>query len=122
MPACLLIAALAAAADTTVPSIFAPGVISGPAHDAAPAFSPDGSVVYFSRNNSSVSLILMSRRTASGWTDPEVASFSGEWSDLEPAMAPDGSYLIFVSNRPASPGGSVGSGRPPRESLGHPGL
>jgi WD40-like Beta Propeller Repeat len=31
------------------PTIFAPGVISGPANDASPAFSPDGKTVYFSR-------------------------------------------------------------------------
>ena len=29
------------------PRIFAPGVISGPAHDSAPTFTPDGSIVVF---------------------------------------------------------------------------
>ena len=34
-----------------IPSIFMTGVISGPAHESAPAFAPDGKTVYFSRRN-----------------------------------------------------------------------
>jgi Tol biopolymer transport system component len=90
------------------PTIFAPGVISGPAHDSAPAFSPDGKTLYFCRSNQSGSTILVSRLQAQGrWSEPQVASFSGQWSDMEPAMSPDGKYMIFVSARPAG-----GSGKP----------
>jgi Tol biopolymer transport system component len=87
-----------------VPTIFAPGVISSPLHDSAPAFSPDGKTVYFSRSNPAHSTIMVSRLTHEKWSVPEVTSFSGEWNDMEPAMSPDGSFLIFVSNRPAQPG------------------
>jgi Tol biopolymer transport system component len=87
------------------PSVFAPGIISGPAHDSAPAFTPDGKTVYFSRNNAAHSTILVSHLRNGAWTKPEISSFSGEWNDMEPAMSPDGSYLVFVSNRPSHPDG-----------------
>jgi Tol biopolymer transport system component len=81
--------------------VFAPGVISSPAHDSAPAFTPSGTTVYFGRSNAEQSVILVSRREANGqWETPQVAPFSGEWNDMEPAMAPDGSFLVFVSDRP----------------------
>ena len=38
----------AAALPAYVPEIFAPGVISGPANDADPAFAPDGKLLVFS--------------------------------------------------------------------------
>lgn len=85
------------------PEVFAPGIISGPAHDAAPAFTPDGKTVYFGRSNTSVSTILVSHAGGESWSQPSIAPFSGIWNDLEPAMAPDGSYLLFISNRPIEP-------------------
>lgn len=87
------------------PKIFAPGVISGPAHDSAPAFLPDGRTVIFARGSTAASFLLISHKTHEGWSEPQIASFSGQWLDMEPAMSPDGAYLIFASNRPAMPGG-----------------
>ena len=84
-----------------VPTIFAPGIISDPAHDSAPAFMPDEKSVYFSRSNASGSTILVSHLKGGEWSEPEIASFSGKWDDLEPAMSPDGKFLIFISSRPA---------------------
>ena len=89
------------------PTVFAPGVISGPAHDAAPAFSPDGETVYFGRSNAAQGAVLVSSLGMDGrWQEPQIAPFSGAWLDIEPAMAPDGSYLVFVSDRPATGGGA----------------
>lgn len=104
-----------AGAPGTVPpvpsvSVFAPGVISGPAHDSAPAFTPDGNTVYFGRSNPVQSTIYVSHRLGNHWSEPEVAPFSGAWNDMEPAFAPDGSWLVFVSNRPAQ------AGEPPIEA------
>ncbi|MEO7730856.1 MAG: hypothetical protein ABIY55_07795 [Kofleriaceae bacterium] len=96
-----------APAQASAPTVFAPNVISGPAHETAPAFTPDGKTVYFSRGNNAVSTILVSRRTATGWSTPVPAPFSGEWLDMEPAMAPDGSFLVFASSRPIAPGGPL---------------
>ena len=103
----LILAAAVAAFAQEVPTIFAPGVISGSAHDSAPAFTPDGKTVYFSRSNSSGSTILVSHLERGNWSKPEIASFSGRWDDLEPAMSPDGKFLIFISSRPTD-----GKGKP----------
>jgi Tol biopolymer transport system component len=86
------------------PRIFAPGVISGPAHDSAPAFTPDGKTVVFGRSSAAAAFLLISHKTNRGWSEPQIAPFSGQWLDMEPAMSPDGTYLIFASNRPAVPG------------------
>ena len=87
-------------ASASAAQVFAPGVISGPANDADPAFTPDGATLVFARN----STLMIARRTADGWTAPRIAPFSGEWMDQQPAMAPDGSFLVFVSNRPLAAG------------------
>ena len=105
---CILFGAMTMAATDPVidvkPQMFAPGVISGPAHDSAPAFAPDGKTVVFGRSSAAAAFILISHKTNDGWSEPQIAPFSGRWLDMEPAMAPDGSYLIFASNRPATPG------------------
>lgn len=93
------------AAQGSTPEILAPGIISGPANDLSPAFTPDGRTVFFTRSNSSQSTIIVSHLSGGTWSKPEIALFSGEWRDLEPTMAPDGSYMIFISNRPAVNGG-----------------
>ncbi|WP_266171321.1 hypothetical protein [Dyella subtropica] len=91
-----------AATDITTPTIFAPGVVSGPDNEWAAAFAPDGAAVYFTRSVSDAPTILESHRSGMQWSMPRTAPFSGRWGDFDPAMAPDGSYLVFGSNRPAS--------------------
>src|ERR1700682_6280163 len=83
-----------AGAEVAVPEVFSPGVISGPAHDAAPAFTPDGKTVYFSRSSVAGSTILVSHKVRDAWSTPQVAAFSGQWSDMEPTMAPGGAFMI----------------------------
>jgi WD40-like Beta Propeller Repeat len=85
------------------PQIFAPGVISGPANDGAPTFSPDGGTLYFTRSTANWSVILESHKVDGQWSKPTLASFSGEWPDSSPAMSPDGSFIVFQSTRPATP-------------------
>jgi WD40-like Beta Propeller Repeat len=92
---------------TAAPRVFSPGVISGPANDAAATFTPDGRTVYFFRSNGDDYDIMTSQLDGKRWSQPEIAPFSGHWRDLEPAMAPDESYLIFASSRPID-----GSGKP----------
>ena len=82
------------------PQVLAPGVISGPAGEACPAFTPDGDTMYFDVG----SMILVSHREHGAWSKPVIAPFSGQWLDHDPTMSPDGSYLVFVSDRPVKPG------------------
>ena len=91
-----------------VAEIFAPGTISGPANDWTPAFAPDGKTLYFTRSGVSWGFILESHQTVSGWSEPAIAPFSGEYPDSSPAMAPDGAYLVFQSQRPATPALAAG--------------
>lgn len=103
----LLLSMLVKLPQTPEPHVFAPGVISGPASDLSPAFTPDGKTVFFTRGNASQSVILESHLVRGHWSRPVIASFSGVWRDLEATMAPDGSYLIFASNRPVAAGGKA---------------
>jgi dipeptidyl aminopeptidase/acylaminoacyl peptidase len=91
-------------ASSSSAEIFAPGIISGPANDGSPTFSPDGNTLFFTRSSSRWSIILESHQVQGHWSEPKIASFSGEWSDSSPAMSPDGAYLVFVSVRPVSHG------------------
>ena len=84
----LLLSGLAgiAMADTPsgdAPVIFAPGPISGPANDWTPTFSPDGKTLYFTRSGVSWGFILESHQTDKGWSEPVIASFSGEYPDRD---------------------------------------
>ena len=91
------------APDQPAAEIFAPGVISSPANDGSPTFSPEGKTLYFTRSTANWTAILESHNVDGNWSKPVLAPFSGEWPDSSPAMAPDGSFLVFQSTRPATP-------------------
>ena len=88
-----------AQAALPAPVIFEPGVISGPANDGAPTFSPDGKMLLFERSNNSWSLILDSHLTGERWSKPEIAAFSGPSSDQQPCFSPDGTCIVYASSR-----------------------
>lgn len=92
------------------PELFAPGVLppeGGVAH-SFPAFSPDGSEVYFSAyfpdQEPRVDVIMFLEWQGDAWSSPQVAPFSGEFNDNWPWFSPDGNRLYFSSQR--SPDGS----------------
>lgn len=89
---------------------WAPGVISTDGGEAFPSFTPDGDTLYFSTHDEhwSSHTIVVSRRTATGWSDPEIVSFSGVHEDRKPFLSPDGRKLFFSSNRPLSEAGEPG--------------
>ena len=66
------------------------------------AISPDGSEIYFSVSpfHKEFYAIVVIQKIRDGWSEPEVASFSGQYSDLEPAFSSDGLKLFFASQRP----------------------
>ncbi|MEZ5473312.1 MAG: hypothetical protein R3E90_16200 [Marinicella sp.] len=45
------------------------------------------------------SQIIKLKKTPTGWSEPEIASFSGQFKDLEPFLHPNGLQLFFASNR-----------------------
>ena len=96
----------AGAADRPQPEIFAPGVISGPSGVDCLTFAPDGATVLFDQQAGRSGFIMQAHRTRSGWSSPQIATFSGQWLDHDPAMAPDGRFLVFTSNRPDVAGGA----------------
>lgn len=86
------------------PAVFAPGVISQGDHESHPAFTGDGADLYFLKNMPDFSFwtIMVSHFRDGHWSEPEVASFSGQYSDADPFITVDGSRLYFISNRPIS--------------------
>lgn len=112
---CLCSTAFAANAAGSAPActpatIFAPGQISTSGlNESRLAFTPSRNTIYWGVNEvggppgSDILITIMTAdRTASGWTTPEVASFSGvgHYADSDPFVTPDGKSLIFSSNRP----------------------
>lgn len=91
---------VAALASLLAVTIFSPGIISGPANDGSPTFTPDGKTLFFTRSGAGAGAVLESHLVDGKWTEPQIAPFSGAWNDQHPTMAPDGSYLVFVSTRP----------------------
>lgn len=86
------------------PDLFAPEREWPAGTDTAPAFTPDGSMVFFTHAEGERRTIMVSHWQDGAWSAPKPAPFSGVWRDIEPVMAPDGTYLIFISNRPATTG------------------
>lgn len=85
------------------PEMLAPGIISRASFEGHASITPDGKEIYFAvySNDHRYSTIAYSVKSKGEWTDPEIASFSGNYSDGSPALSPDGKKLFFSSNRPA---------------------
>lgn len=49
-----------------------------------------------------LSVIMKMEKKNNEWQEPEISSFSGQYTDLEPFLSPDNLKLFFVSNRPVS--------------------
>ncbi|HUF67347.1 MAG TPA: hypothetical protein VMM79_01755 [Longimicrobiales bacterium] len=88
------------------PELVGAGVISTPdGNQTFPAEDPRTGDLWISvySDDFDEQTIMVSRRTASGWSMPEVAPFSGRWGDRAPRFDPGGTTLYFTSNRPRSP-------------------
>jgi ankyrin repeat protein/Tol biopolymer transport system component len=107
----------------TTPQIFAPGIVSTPAHEFACSFSPDGKEFYFTRRETrqSPTLIMVSGYIDGLWTVPEPAPFNDKFAaregsmSFEPMVSPDGRRLYFSSDR--SLPGQAGPGGPPMMNI-----
>ena len=88
------------------PVLFAPGIVSDGLHNRDMAITPDGREIYWSVNlrNFDVSVIMVSKWTEDGWTEPEVAPFSRDpaYVYYEPALSTDGRQLFYVASKSGS--------------------
>ncbi|MCK4761890.1 MAG: ankyrin repeat domain-containing protein [Candidatus Aminicenantes bacterium] len=94
------------------PEIFAPGIVSTDGGEFAGIFSPDHKEFYFTRSGGEKRLktntILVTKVVNGDWTEPETASFSGQYFDFEPFISPDGKKLYFGTMRPLEGEGKQG--------------
>ena len=79
-------------------------LVSKPQAEVRVAFSPDGQRMLWGAidwpNGVGGWDIYESHRTANGWSEPTVASFSSSANDFDPSFAMDGSGVYYFSNKP----------------------
>ena len=84
------------------PEIFAPGIVSTDAWEAAGTFSPDGKEFFFTRRptyEGSDNRIYYMYESKEGWSVPDLASFAQNCMEFEPHVSPDGKMLFYNSQR-----------------------
>lgn len=66
------------------------------------AISPNGNEIMFSAQSvmGNVSAIISVTKENETWSEPKLASFSGQFFDLEPFFSNDGLKIYFASSRP----------------------
>ncbi len=90
------------------PVMFAPCIVSTDTAEWSMAFTPGGLEVFFGLAEEGAAFILHSIADERGaWTEPVIATFSGEFNDFDLTMSPDGNRLYFTSNRPPVEGGAT---------------
>lgn len=94
-------------AQTEGAQIFAPNLVSTHMAERDAALSPSGNEFFYTISSYIHQVIVFTKKSANGWTEPQVATFSGVYSDLEPHFSPDGNRLYFASNRPLAEGGET---------------
>jgi len=80
-----------------IPVIFAPELVSTELDEFGCTMSPDGQELYFTRTflDPHRHTIMVCRQGPTGWSQPEIADFSGQHPDAEPNFSPDGKRLFF---------------------------
>ena len=81
------------------PVVFSPDFVSSPdGRERDVTFTPDMQELYFTRN----ATIMVTRQVDGIWTEPDTASFSGDYQEFEAHVSPDGQRLYYISRRPLS--------------------
>jgi hypothetical protein len=88
------------------PELFAPGFITGHYQTRDIAINPEGTELYFGAHIAGHYTILITKKTDSGWSEPEIVEHLDDLSymNIEPALSYDGDKLFFLSNRPGTDG------------------
>jgi hypothetical protein len=85
-----------------IPEVFAPDFISTQFAEFAGTFSPGLDEYYFTRRGpfaGGIAQIMVSRKTDTAWTTPQLADFSSGYYEFEPFITPDGGRLYYGSRR-----------------------
>jgi Tol biopolymer transport system component len=92
-----------------VPKIFAPDIVSTELDEFGCTMSPDGREFYFTRTflEPRRHTIMVCRLESTGWSQPEIADFSGQHAEAEPNFSPDGRRLFFGRLRVTEQNSSV---------------
>ncbi len=78
---------------------FAKGIISDGLNNRDLTVSPKGDEIFYGTFFGNKAIILHTKLENGMWTEPAVASFSGEYPDLEPYFSHDGNKVNFLSAR-----------------------
>jgi Tol biopolymer transport system component len=81
-----------------VPEIFAPGILSAGYSEIKAVFSPDGREIYYQLWGVPFPVICTMKEKDGRWTQPEVASFSGQIIEGY-NISPDGKKMFITSRR-----------------------
>ncbi|WP_420603346.1 TolB family protein [Flagellimonas sp.] len=86
---------------TEQPQLLAPELLTSPVTEYNGTFSPDGKEFYYTTDVPQNAYITFTEMLSdSTWSEPKIASFSGEFSDYDPLFSPDGNRIYFSSSRP----------------------
>jgi hypothetical protein len=79
-------------------------VVSTAAFELNSAFTRDARELYQTLvvEGWAFSAIVFRREGGDGWSEPQVAPFSGCYNDIDPNLSPDGNRIVFISRRPSS--------------------
>ena len=85
------------------PEIFAPGIISTEKRELNSVFTPDGKEFYYAISIPGKGYkIYYTKELNTGWTDPQLVSFSSNKSDVDMCITHDGKRMYFGSTRPVN--------------------
>lgn len=83
------------------PQILAPNFINTNMIEYNGTFSPNGDEFYYTTEFNNKGYITYTKMNSDkSWTNPKIASFSGNYSDYDPLFSPNGSRIYFSSTRP----------------------
>lgn len=83
--------------------LFAPGIISTGMHDdCGPQYTKDFKKIFYRIAQAPHSIIVFREQRNRAWSEPEIVSFSGQYSDGVPSLTSDGKRIYFASYRPDS--------------------